>query len=85
MSGHLDMPSFPPPGLDFDVNAAAFGSTPFDTSANDIRYVVRDNSLDGRRTNRVPVRKFDPGAPLSRSIDCESNQIAKSRGSIYKV
>jgi len=29
MSGHLDMPSFPPPGLDFDVNAAAFGSTPF--------------------------------------------------------
>ena len=54
MSGHLDMPSFPPPGLDFDVNAAAFGSTPFDTSANDIRYVVRDNSLDGQMTSTSP-------------------------------
>jgi len=44
----LEMPSFPPSGLDFDVDAQTFGSTSFDISANDINYVVRDDNLDGR-------------------------------------
>ena len=53
-SGHLDMPFFPPPSLDFDVNAAAFGSTSFDSSANDISYVVRDENIDGQMTSTPP-------------------------------
>jgi hypothetical protein len=59
----LEMPSFPPSGLDFDVDAQTFGSTSFDISANDISYVVRDDNLDeqhgrGQMTSTPP--KGDP-------------------------
>ncbi len=61
VSDQLEMPSFPPPGLDFDVNAPAFGSTSFDASVNDISYIVREENLDGQhgRMTSTPPKLAD--------------------------
>ncbi|KAJ3500587.1 hypothetical protein NLJ89_g9729 [Agrocybe chaxingu] len=57
VSQQLDIPPFPP-GLGFDVNAPIFDSSSFDTSANDISYVVRDeNSMEqGNRMTSTPAK-----------------------------
>lgn len=49
----LELPSFPPSGLDFNVDAQAFGRSSFDMSVNDISYVVRDEDLDGQQRGQM--------------------------------
>lgn len=61
VSEQLEMPSFPPPGLDFDVNAPTFGSTSFDSSVNEISYIVKGGNLDGQhgRMTSTPPKLID--------------------------
>ena len=40
-SAQLELPSFPPSGLDFDLDAQSFGSTSFDMSVNDVSYLPK--------------------------------------------
>ncbi|CAA7262659.1 unnamed protein product [Cyclocybe aegerita] len=57
VSQQLDITPFPP-GLGFDVNAPLFEPSSFDTSANDISYVVRDeNSIErGNQMTSTPAK-----------------------------
>ncbi|KAF9528858.1 hypothetical protein CPB83DRAFT_301400 [Crepidotus variabilis] len=51
ISQQLDIPQFPPPGLDFNVNAPVFDAS-FSSSIQDLSFVVKDPALDNK-TNRL--------------------------------
>ena len=65
VSQQLDIPAFPP-GLNFDVNAPIFDSSSFDTSANDISYVVREEDMGTKPSQMTST-------PASKGKDKEVN------------
>ena len=70
----LEMPSFPPSGLDFNVDAQTFGSTSFDISANDISYVVRDDNLDGQNGRGQMTSTPPKGDPKGKGKEREKEE-----------
>lgn len=63
VSQQLDLPSFPPPGLQFDVNSPIFDSSALNDSANDNSQILSEeggpNSYSNNKTS-TPYRPKDP-------------------------